>query len=474
MSRLTLREIDRMVFVDAPKILSYYKARIYVGRGFDFYCNKESQMQRWERFNKLNDLYGIMFRTVRMMSECGVQALGVLPNEKGEPIIDEMDPWFSSQVEQSFSTNDCAVIISKRIIDNKITVVKCFYDREKIVTTLWDEQTRDKINLEQYNSKLPEDKRINLGDYDSKQNAYVLKHNLGIVPCKVFTNKPFKVRSPMYINNLMYSTPFTTTINANQPGGIFYNEVSDVAACSGLLLQLQNYYSQANKVAILSKPRIIASNISTADMKYVKNDNVINEYLDDILIRFRSDQTKIDISEPKMVLNDYHSAIQSTWSDLFRACGMSWVVNSGTNKTAHESITAFQGSVEEANLMRTYFTKQWKNFIKKMFIVDGHPLGSEEKWIFQVYKNIITDEASYLNNIILQINNGLLSKQEGISELRAISLKEAKAKLDAIVEERKKYKELYETDNKDFNLQQSQIPGSKSVGGAKPKHEKGE
>ena len=74
----------------------------------------------------------------------------------------------------------------------------------------------------------------------------------------------------------------------------------------------------------------------------------------------------------------------------------------------------------------------------------------------------------------MQINNGLLSKQEGISELRAISLKEAKAKLDAIVEERKKYKELYETDNKDFNLQQSQIPGSKSVGGAKPKHEKGE
>ena len=32
----------------------------------------------------------------------------------------------------------------------------------------------------------------------------------------------------------------------------------------------------------------------------------------------------------------------------------------------------------------------------------------------------------------------------------------------------------FKTDNKDFNLQQSQIPGSKSVGGAKPKHEKGE
>ena len=474
MSRLTFREIDRMVFVDVPKILSYYKARIYLGRGFDFYCNKESQMQRWERFNKLNDLYGIMFRTVRMMSECGVQALGVLPNEKGEPIIDEMDPWFSSQVEQSFSTNDCAVIISKRIIDNKITVVKCFYDREKIITTLWDEQTRDQINLEQYNSKLPEDKRINLGEFDSKHNAYVLKHNLGIVPCKVFTNKPFKVRSPMYINNLMYSTPFTTTINANQPGGIFYNEVSDVAACSGLLLQLQNYYSQANKVAILSKPRIIASNISTADMKYVKNDNIINEYLDDILIRFRSDQTKIDISEPKMVLNDYHSSIQSTWSDLFRACGMSWVVNSGTNKTAHESITAFRGDVEESNFMRNYFTGQFKELWEIMFVIDGHPLGDEDNWSFQVHRNIITDEASFLNNLILEVNNGLKSKQEAIAERRGVSLKQAKIILDKIVEERKKYKELYETDNKDFNLKQSQIPGSKSVGGAKPKHEKGE
>ena len=471
-SNLTLRQIDKMAFVDAPKIISYYKARLYLGRGIDFYHKQETQNKRWKRLCELNDIYGIMFRTTRLESELGVQVLGILKNELGEPIIDEADPWFNSQIEESFSTNDCAVVVSRRQVDNKFFVVRCFYDREKIVTSLWDETTKSQINLQDFQSKLPKEKIIELGEWDKELGAFVYKHNYGIVPVQVFKNKPLKQRCPMFVQALEVASPFVTTNNLRNVGGMFVNEVSDTAYNSGLLFQLQNLYSQVNKLAILCKPRIVVSNISTATMKQFNQDNLMNEYLDDILIKFRNDNTDVKFSEPSIVLNDYYNSIQSTWSDLFRTAGLSWIVNSGTNKTAQESISAYQGSVEEVNFMRDFQTQQWREFIYKLFKVWEHDLGDDDNWTFQVHKNIITDEASFLNSIILKVNNGFMTKQEGIAQLEGISMSDAKNKLDAIMKEREECPELFAGMNGDFNLEQAQLPGSESSGGADTKQEK--
>ena len=65
-----------------------------------------------------------------------------------------------------------------------------------------------------------------------------------------------------------------------------------------------------------------------------------------------------------------------------------------------------------------------------------------------------------------------MTKQEAISQMRGISLAQAKNVLDAIKKEREEYKELYMGDNKDFNLDQAQLTGSDKVGGADTKQEK--
>ena len=48
----------------------------------------------------------------------------------------------------------------------------------------------------------------------------------------------------------------------------------------------------------------------------------------------------------------------------------------------------------------------------------------------------------------------------------------AKNKLDAIMKEREEYPELFAGMNGDFNLEQAQLPGSESSGGADTKQEK--
>ena len=122
--------------------------------------------------------------------------------------------------------------------------------------------------------------------------------------------------------------------------------------------------------------------------------------------------------------------------------------------------------------MRDFQTQQWREFIYKLFKVWEHDLGDDDNWTFQVHKNIITDEASFLNSIILKVNNGFMTKQEGIAQLEGISMSDAKNKLDAIMKERKECPELFAGMNGDFNLEQAQLPGSESSGGADTKQEK--
>ena len=90
-----------------------------------------------------------------------------------------------------------AVIIESTYIDNSLHLIRSVYDTEKIVRTVWSDRTRAQINMYEFVSKLPSDKQLDYGAYDQEHNAYVLYHNMGVVPCELLLNKPYKQFFPM-------------------------------------------------------------------------------------------------------------------------------------------------------------------------------------------------------------------------------------------------------------------------------------
>ena len=63
-------------------------------------------------------------------------------------------------------------------------------------------------------SKLPSDKQLDYGAYDQEHNAYVLYHNMGVVPCELLLNKPYKQFFPMYSTSIYYQNPYKDGQNA--------------------------------------------------------------------------------------------------------------------------------------------------------------------------------------------------------------------------------------------------------------------
>lgn len=419
-SNTLFNELDNLAFVDVPKIISYKKARMYLGRGIEFKHNDKSIHEIWHRITELNDFENFMFICCRLMSEIGSCIVTINKNELGEPLLNVANPYFSPGIEQSFGTSDFAVVVETILIDNNTYLVRNAYDREKVVRTLWNPTTQTQMNLFEYVAKLPKDKQIVWGEFDKKTQSYTYYHNLGIVPAIVMTNKPFKGYFPMFGSNVYYQSPFSTTLYQNNTG-YDYQSVKDTANCGGLIVQLQNIYTQMNKLMILDKPRIILSNVNQTTANQLRRDNqMIESYLSELIIKAGNTGPNVEIMAPSNSLDYYQNAIVSTWIDIFKACGMSFITQSGTQKTAQESVSAFQDSVEEINYMRNYWTKQWIRVIKAMFKICGIELGNAETWSFQVKKNIITDEASMSDRLIKQIQIGATTIPEYISIMEGI------------------------------------------------------
>lgn len=413
-------QLDYLRFVDVPKILAYKKTRIYMGRGLEFKHENQEIHKKWHRFVELNDFEQFMFNACELMSEMGSVAVSINKNQLGEPLINLANPYYSQGIETSYGTTDFAVLIETTQVDNNLYIIRSAYDKEKVIRTLWNANTKEQMNLFGYVSKLPKEKQLDWGTYDEETNSYVYYHNLGIVPCVILVNKPFRLYFPNFGSNIYYQSPFTTTVNY-ETTGYGYDSVKDTALCSGLIEQLQNLYTQMNKLVILDKPRIILSGVNQTTAQQLRRDNkALASYLDEVIIKANTTGPNVDIAAPTNTLDYYQNAIVSTWIDIFKASGLSFLTQSGTQKTAQESVNSFQDSVEELNYMRNFWTNQWIKVIKCAMKVFGVELGEKEKWSFQVKKNIITDEASLADRLIKQIQVGTTTPVQYISIMEGV------------------------------------------------------
>ena len=414
--------LDTMEFVDVPKVISNYKTRLYMGRGIEFKHNNPKIHEYWHHIEQLNNFTEFMFIVSRMISENGGAIVSISRNINGDPLVNVANPYYASGVETSYCSSDMAVIIESTYIDNSLHLIRSVYDTEKIVRTVWSDRTRAQINMYEFVSKLPSDKQLDYGTYDQEHNAYVLYHNMGVVPCELLLNKPYKQFFPMYSTSVYYQSPYKYGQNDKMYN---YSGVSDTANCKGLILQLQNVYTQMNKLIVLDKPRIAVSNVNEATWNQMKKEGASQAFFNDLVFRVGGSSginngATMSVMSPTNSLDHYQNQIVATWIDIFKACGLSYQTQSGTQKTAQESTNSFSGSVEELNYLRIFLTRQWMRVIVKMFKIAGIELGDSESWSFQVKKNIITDEANKLDNLIKELQIGTKTPVDIISIIEGI------------------------------------------------------
>ena len=426
-SKSLLKALDNLKFVNVPRIISNYKTRLYMGRGIEFKHNNPELHEYWHKIEQLNNFAEFMFIVNRMVSECGGAIVSISRNINGDPLVNVANPYYAQGVEQSYCSSDIAVIIESTFIDNSLHLIRSVYDNEKIVRTLWSDRGKDQVNIFEFVSRLPKEKQLDFGTYDKKHNAYVLYHNMGVVPCELILNKPFKQFFPMFFSNIYYQSPF----KVNSSVDYSYASMCDTANCEGLILQLQNIYTQLNKLIILDKPRITVSNVNQATWNEIQRESQGDAFFNDLVFRVGgtgglNSGASINVMSPTNSLDHYQNQIVSTWIDIFKCCGLSYQTQSGTQKTAQESTNSFSGSVEELNYLRTFLTRQWIKVIQKMFLIANKDLGDSKEWSFQTKKNIITDESNKLDNLIKELQIGTKTPIDIISIVEGLDYDNAK------------------------------------------------
>lgn len=479
-------------FVDVPRIISFSKARKYMGRGIEFKHEKEEIHKLWHKWVELNNFYDFMFRGCRTISEQGALFVTINTTKDKMSILGEASPCFASGVAFSFSTPTVAVINSQIAIGNVQVYCRQVYDTEKVVRRFWTKnQQSGKIEIYGDSENVEKELQLELGKYNTNDATWTYYHNLGFVPVEVIYNEPFQPNMPVLNAGFYTQSPFITQ-QYSDVAGFDYRQVRDIAKCGKLPTQLDNLYIHMNKLIELYKPRLLISTNNSTDgnplfqqkmedqnMNGNPNSNLADA---DIFYSTEVNKVKVDQVQTPNTIDHYQNQIVATWIDIFKACGLSFVTQSGTQKTGQESYTQYSGDIEEVNFMRNYLTAKWINVIIKSFKAMGVDLTEDrESWSFQVKKNLATDESNLIDNLVKQYQLKIKTPAQIISEIEGVDTDYA----EHIVEENYKWfnEHKEETTNPEImppenanvsGVKAASLQGSKEKGGRPQDDKKGE
>jgi hypothetical protein len=124
-------------------------------------------------------------------------------------------------------------------------------------------------------------------------------------------------------------------------------------------------------------------------------------------------------------LNDYINASRNLMDLLAEYSGYSVKTNSSAQKTSTESTTQFSNSLETTNFKRRYIGDQVKDLIQMTFHLLGIDLTKDETFRFEFNKNIALDQAQIRDNYIKEIQVGVSTPIEMISDLKGVSDQQA-------------------------------------------------
>lgn len=468
-------------FVDVPRIISFLKARSYMGRGIEFKHKDKKIHDKWHKFVELNDFFSHMFESIRIKDEVGAVFECINITKGGMAMVSRATPLLASRIGFSFATPSIAVINIQIGIGNRQVYCRQVYDIEKIVRTFWALTPDGKEEIFNESATVDKNLQLELGTFNALTGAWTYYHNLGFVPVEVIYNEPFTPNMPILTAGFYYQSPFTTPQNLNNQG-FDYSQVKSLAKCSKLPLQLDNLYIHMNRLVELYKPRlIITSNNAVDGNPYLQNKlrqqglggNNSNIQDADIFTSTQANKIEVDTQDTPNTIDNYQNQIVATWIDIFKAVGLSFVTQSGTQKTGQESFTQYKGDIEDVNFQRNYLTNKWINIIIKCFKVMNVDLTkNKEDWSFQVKKNLATDENSLVDSLIKQYGLKLKTPAEILSVIEGIDQDYA----EHIVKENFKWFEEHKEEtifpqiNPPANanvsgVKSASLPGSKEKGG---------
>lgn len=401
---------DKLWYVDIPKEIADKKATMYCGLGFELKHKENSIHELWHEFVKRNNFRDYTYLVERQMGEMGAVFI-TLNKAKNENmcLLNICQPYFANGIAESYCSPVAAVVVENILIDNNMHLIKSQYDTEKVVRTVWNAGTKGQVSIQDFVTKLPKEWELDWGTYDKEHDAFVKYHNLGFVPVKVMKNKPFKYYYPAIMPTSYWQSPFTTTWNY-QSTGWTYESVKDTAKCTGLILQLNNLYTQKWKLALLDKPRVILNGISQGlsnSLLENKKQGYASNFFSDLIVNAGfggANGAGLNIMTPTNNLSNYDDAIENLRYDIYKSSGLSYQRQTANQKTSTESYTNFQESLETLNFMRSYHTGQWEEVIEMAFKIMGKDLGDKNSWSFQFNRNIVIDEAAQIDNLIKEIN----------------------------------------------------------------------
>ena len=374
-----------------------------MGNGITFSSPDKKLVDKFRDIDRYTNFDELFYDLEKEISLVGRAILIINKDNEGEIRINKTDVRYLNGVAKVFYINNLAVVYQRVVLDNASYVVKSVVDNKEVNNTFY--------SGEYENGKLQD--IIVLAETKELEKKLAIPkkwvHNLGFLPIIEMTNLPIR-------QNFWNPSQFITLADW------YYAQQFEQTAWSILKnLEKELEYNHSRIIVENASQEIIQS------LRYAnQNSSIANVFGDYIIEGENGANIKVQAGVPD--LNQYNNAFISIMNLYYKFSGSSaFAVSGGAQKTSAET----SSMASETQEMNTFKIKNRirvvSDLLAKCFHADGL-MDYYGDWNFEVkiQGNLQKDETVYMDNLIKQIQIGVISIPEAISQLRGISSEAAK------------------------------------------------
>lgn len=404
--------------------ISDHASELLWGQGFTaLYKGQETAKKRLETlltYNRAEEMFPDLEKKLSLFGNMYV----TIDMVDGKPTWTVADPYLNSnptatQVPATTNTiygmgrafvTDVVAVIWKRITVGTISFpIKEVWDAQKVTRYFYGENNKQ-VTVAHVNKKLGGAMTV----------SEVWEHNMGFVPVRWFKNVP-------------------TFGGASYPDG--YKGHALQSLVDKTLCELW-HETETNRTRIIgnldeSSYNQLMKNGQLAEIN--KNDYLIN-------VAFKNSQGSADnvlmpiIADPKF--EQYWASINAAKDEFYKLAGYSPLGDGNTEKTATENLLMKTGDYQTTKKKRNQRLTEVMDLLYMTLAIDAkHGYGNiygdiKANLVFEIMENKVMDSLQEINNVNLLVQNDFMSKVEAISQLRGVTVEEAKEIYQSILEEK--------------------------------------
>ena len=169
----------------------------------------------------------------------------------------------------------------------------------------------------------------------------------------------------------------------------------------------------------------VIMNVPQADKGKIQDAIKTSQLRDDYIINTKavSDTKMAEIVPSTLNLVDYSTSIRDFVELIFNLAGYSYTDEKPGNRTTATEVS-INNSKQTHTIIRkrTSFNEAMTLLMTKLFEAAGF---KKPEFVWRLSEQTIVDETALIQNIITQINNGLMTRAEGVSEIRTLGSEDA-------------------------------------------------